>query len=225
MSSASLWLWLQYFALSSELWVLLSATWLYQRINQETQPFYFFFFYVVLEESFETILAMGYGIHNLWWMNIYQLTETVFFTWIFNSWLLGRKGRWWYFVMWLIFGSYWIYSTFYLHSIFKMNAFARTVECIMVSVYAAVILIRLSKRLDIPLFQNPRFWIASGAMLYFSHSVLVFAIFQVIANNDYVLSLIQPVWNVHSIINIFSNLLYSIAFMCPKKPFAFPLRK
>ena len=90
---------------------------------------------------------------------------------------------------------------------------------------SAAVLLQLSRQTAIPIFRNPQFWIAAGAMLYFSFTVLVFVIYETIANNNYLLSLYQPVWAVHLIMNILSNLLYSIAFICPSNPSRFRSRK
>ena len=58
------------------------------------------------------------------------------------------------------------------------------------------------------------FWLASATLLYFSFSILRSAIFGMIVSNDYPRNVYDPVAIMHSVINCFSNLLFSIAFLC-----------
>ena len=206
-----------YGALLSELLLLLIATWNYTNIDDIIRPFFFFFYYVLLQESFSFVTGWGFSIHTVWWANIYQVTEMIFFTWYFHRWLFGDGKRTWYFILLSSFMIYWIYSTFFSQNFSEANAFARTIGCLVVAAYAGANLIQLSKRTDITLFRNAQFWIGSGALLYFSFTTLVFGIYQTIANNNYLLGLYYPVWDVHLIMNILANLLYSIAFMCRSK--------
>jgi hypothetical protein len=179
-----------YLAYLSEIVLLLTATWNYNKINEITRPFYFFFYFVILQESFMYLMGMGFGYHNIWWGNIYQLVEAVFFAWFFSLWLFGQRALRWYLVLVISFAGYWIYSTLVISDIARSNSYARTVECLIIATGSAAVLLQLSRQTAIPIFRNPQFWIAAGAMLYFSFTVLVFVIYETIANNNYLLSLV-----------------------------------
>ncbi len=209
-----------YASLLSALLPLFTGVTFFNKLNIVTTPFLFFFYYVVLHESFSFILSR-YSTNTLWWMNINQLLEFMFFTWFFIKWLGEKNLNTWYFGLVLFFLPYWCYSTFIINNFYASNSFAHAIECLVIVLLAGFVLIKLSKNIAIPLFKNPKFWLASGAMVYFSFSVLVYAIYQVIVNNKYKASLFEPVWLLHSFMNIFSNLLYSIAFLCPARPFKY----
>jgi hypothetical protein len=203
-----------YSSLLSSLLPVLTGVLNDRHLDNRTRPFLFFFYYVVLSEACSYLMAQ-FGIKSSWWRNIYSFNEVLFFAWFFNQWIFGNKGKKAFALLCLFFVPFWVYTTFFVFGISEANSFAFTVNSLVIATYAGIILIRLSQQANINLFKNFQFWIASGAMIYFSFGVLVFSIYQVVANNDYVLTLFSPLWNVHSFMNIISNLLYSIAFLCP----------
>ncbi len=217
MNFSNIYFYFVYGSLLAALLPLFTGVTFFHRLNKVTTPFLFFFYYVVLSESFSFVLSR-YSTNTLWWMNINQLLELIFFGWFFLTWIT-ENAKIWFTGFLIIFLPYWIYSTCIINDFYTPNSFAHAIECLVIVLLAGIVLIRLSKSTAISLFRNPQFWLASGAMIYFSFSVLIYAIYQVIVNNNYKASLFEPVWILHSFMNIFSNLLYSIAFLCPVRTF------
>lgn len=211
---------LVYVSLSSALFPLFIPVLFYSRLNAVTIPFFWFFYFVVLNESFSYTLILS-GHQTQWWMNIYFLVEAMAFCSLLPLWLWGNKSFPWVMGLLLVFMMYWIYITFLKSNILLLNAPARAAECLVVLTLSGLMLIRLTRKSDISIFKNPKFWIASGSMLYFSFDLLVFGILPVLVANKYIVALFEPVWDVHSVINIISNLLYSTAFLCPNRTFWF----
>lgn len=224
MQFSSFYYFLNYCSLFAALLPLFAAVWHWKKIHEVTRPFFYFFYSVIFSEAF-SYLVSRYSINTAWWNTIYFFVETIFFWWWLHQWLFKGRSKAVLISAMVVFSSYWGYSTVWLSGIFQVNAFARTIECLIIASYSAAILIQLAKRNEPGLFNNPKFWLASGAMLYFSFGVFVFSIYKVTADNEYAAYVFEPIWNVHSAMNIISNLLYSIAFLCPLMTYKFPSRR
>lgn len=209
-----------YISLFAALLPLLTAAWYWQRIALVAKPFFYFFYFVVLHEALSYLMSR-YSINTMWLNTTYFLAETIFFWLFLHQWVFNGKGLKWMLAGMLGFLVYWTYANFFIHGTFKSNSFARAIECLIIAFYAGMLLIRLTKQTELPLFIQPQFWIAAGAMIYFSFGVLVFTLYKVIADNHYQAYVFEPIWNVHSVINFISNLLYSTAFLCPGRTFRF----
>lgn len=203
-----------YVSLFAAILPLLAGILFPNRITTTTLPFFYFFYCVVLSETV-AYLASRYSMNTIGWLYSYYLFETFFFWWHLHQWLWGKRGRTWLVAAMIALLIYWIFSTFFVYGFFVANSFARAIECVIIAAYAGLFLIQLTRKTDPPIFRNPKFWIASGAMIYFSFGVLVFALYKIIADNHYTPFVFEPIWNVHSLMNFISNLLYSIAFLCP----------
>jgi len=74
-------------------------------------------------------------------------------------------------------------------------------------------LIRVSEEVEPMIFRNSKFWFLTASLLYFSGSLLVFCLEnQIIKSN-----MSNQFWAIHSLCNIFTNILFSISLLCNSK--------
>ena len=209
--------------LTDALPVLIGA-WYFRNISIDLVPVYFFFYFTTLQDYFTTLLAMSHY-PNVWLINIYQLIESVFYPFLFHRFLSGKKMNLLFLLLLLSVFLIWTYTTFFIYSRNEPNSITRTFGGLLIVLYAGNTLIRLSKDTTVFLFYNPWFWLASGCLIYFTFSLIVYSVLPMIVGNQYIPYVYDPVWMVHSIMNIFSNLLFAITFLCLNRTSRFPPTK
>jgi hypothetical protein len=203
---------------------VLAGAWFYHHVKGPLQTFYFFFYFVTLQDYLSMLMALN-GIPNVWLMNGYQFLEMLFYIFMLHQFILGNEKRTRLFLIILLLIVSWISTTFFYYERNEPNIISRSMGSIIIILYAGHLLIKLSRNTATVLFRDPVFWLASGCLIYFVFSLLVSSILPLIVGNQYHLSLYRPVWRVHSLMNIFSNLLFAIAFTCQSSHSRFPLNK
>ncbi|MBS1657684.1 MAG: hypothetical protein JST18_06260 [Bacteroidetes bacterium] len=199
---------------------VLAGAWFYRNISKPLVPVYYFYFFVALQDYFSVLLSL-FHIYNVWLMNFYQFIETLFYLIIFHRQLFKEQHRNILIVLGSSISVFWLYTTIFVYDLNEPNSLMRAVTCLLVVFYSGRVLMKLSRDVSVFLFENPFFWIASGCLIYFSVTLLVYSVFPIIVGNDYANPIFRPVWAVHSITNIFCNLLFAITFLCPNKTLRF----
>lgn len=193
---------------------VLTGAWFYRNISPRQYPFYVFFFLVALQDYFSVLLSL-FHIYNVWMMNLYQLVEVVFYMYFFHRFVFERKFSVQLYAMLAGACLLWMYTTGFVYEWNEPNSIMRVTTGLVVVCYSGMVLLKLCKDVSAFLFSNPFFWLASGGLIYFSITLLVYSVFPVIVGNNYVNPIFRPVWAVHSVTNIFCNLLFAISFLCP----------
>ena len=150
--------------------------------------------------------------NNLWIVNIYTLLEGVVYFNLCARWMysprLFRLGM----QLFIIYVLYWIFTTFISGSFLQFNSNEKVLKGIFLIGLSGYALIHLSREDAIMLTEDYRFWILSGILIYFSITEVVFA------TSNFILDKNEPalrtIWAIHSVINILSNLLFAIGFVC-----------
>jgi hypothetical protein len=195
---------------------VLTGAWFYRNISKPMVPVYYFFFFIVLQDYFSLLISL-FHIYNVWLMNLYQLVEVVFYLLVFHHFIFQKQYIWQLRMLLGAIAILWLYTTIFIYKINEPNSVMRITTGLFVVLYSGIVLLKLSKDVRVFLFANPFFWLASGCMIYFSVSLLVYSVFPVIVGNNYSNPIFRPVWAVHSVTNIFCNLLFAISFLCPNR--------
>jgi hypothetical protein len=150
--------------------------------------------------------------NNLFIHNIYILAEFTLTMLVFYHWLKNRAIKALMLISIPVFFIIWGYIT-YIQGIMPLNSISSSIECLILSFIAAVYLIQLMKDFKKSPFNLGSFWITTGVFIYFTSTTFFFGMFNywVYSANQ---NLINSLAFIHSIINIFCNLLYAKGLWC-----------
>ncbi len=173
-----------------------------------------FLFWGFIEEI-SLFLALKKGSNHLW-LNINCIGSTILFLMYYQL-VLEFKKIWFY----ILIGSYMLFTVVWF--VFYGNLLVWAIPYIIAShilmiALSAFSLMQLINREQEDLFRYYEFWIHSGVLFYFTGSLLYLSIFNILLG-DLETSFIHSLVNVHTIVNIIANLLYTIAFLCRIRTF------
>jgi hypothetical protein len=171
----------------------------------------------VFSSILEIVLSSN-RIHNLWLFHIYSLADTALFSIIFYLWRKNErsgkiiKGAFiLFFIVWLIDGVF--FDAF--HKGIGISANAENIFEVIFSVImlANVLLDERSRQLK----QDPRFWAASGFLLYAGGTFFLFSFFQDFLQIPMERSLI--VWHINWVLSLITFVFFACALYCkPEQP-------
>jgi hypothetical protein len=149
--------------------------------------------------------------NNHLWLNIQCMISTMMF--IAYYCILGNYSKWFNLIClsgFVLFTLIWFVFWGDLHSWSVSYVIVSNMILIFFSAYALLHLINQEQE---DLFGMYSFWIHTGVLVYATGSLLFMSFFPLLLNNPD-MNFVNNILNVHNVINIISNLLYSIAFIC-----------
>jgi hypothetical protein len=161
------------------------------------------------------IIKLGY--YTIPEVNVYFLIEALVILWFLNKqWLFERQPAWMPVLAFMFCGA-WVFETLIWKSIAVYAAYYRVATSFIIVLLSITALNQFLLSFTKSLFQESRFFIYTGFILYFTLSVLINAfLLKGVDMSKFVLN-IQVI---HLVINIITNLLYGIAALhIPKQPF------
>lgn len=154
-------------------------------------------------------------IHNLWLLQLYDLAEFVLLMVVFRAWLgSGRLKA----LMLLAIGLYtlfWIIAKFTIERFSSPADYTPAVSNAIFVIVAIVTIVGLLKADNVIAYKDMRFWIAAGALVYFAGNVPLYVFGSVLSAMRF--EEFMPFQKIHWVINIASNVSYTIGFLCLKK--------
>ena len=151
-------------------------------------------------------------INNLWMMHLFTPIQFGLLMWIFSFWFEGPIRS----VALLsipIFTLFWVIMLLFFESFTQFNTYTRPVEALVLIVVSGYTLYKTNKEDAETIFRMPRFWVASGTLIYFSGMILLYAV----SNNLLAMSMetLRMVWlTIQTSSQIMSNLLFIGGFLC-----------
>lgn len=171
--------------------------------------------FVLVAVSFAVeIVADALGLYhrnNLWLGNIFYLVECFFLSIIIARWLHSKKLRQFIIIFLAAYLPVWVFTTFFALDFYTFNHYARTIESFAFVFFSCFLLMAVSTDTSQVIFKNPKFWFGSALLIYFSVNLIVFGTF------NYMSSVHGNAWPIHSVTNIFANLLLAIGFLCTRR--------
>lgn len=152
------------------------------------------------------------GINNLWLFHFFAIFEFGFLIYIFSIWqrnLFLKKILKFSIPLFAVMG---IIVTLVLENIQQFNSFSQPVASLALVGVAAYTLFELNKESFNSVFRQPRFWIGAGVMLYFSGTLVLFSLGNVLL--DASAQWAKTIFILSVIMNIVANLLYTGGFLC-----------
>lgn len=111
-----------------------------------------------------------------------------------------------------ILAAFWVFAivcAIWIDGLYNFNAHARSFGAILIIFFCLCYFYQRLRKLDLEnLEADPLFWIATGSLIYFSGSLILFIISNYILINE---AMSISTWGVHGIFNIFNNLFFMIA--------------
>jgi len=176
-------------------------------------PIKLFFALTIAAFLAETIaLAMAFGKTNNY--SVYQtyfLIESTFFASIFYKWYERSFAKRAVLAGYSIVLVVWIYFNVIAYSEKGFSNIPLIVEGIVFIFMASVFMNKKITGARAPVLKDPRFWIDLGIMLNFSGNILIYA------GLNYILTQGMALWRVHWVINILTNAIYLMGFICLKR--------
>jgi hypothetical protein len=156
----------------------------------------------------------SFRIHNLWTMHFYTLIELMFVVMIYSSWMKQRRSQ---LVLSLCLAGFtilWIVSKFSFEPFSLADDGTAAISKILQIAFSAYLLLDIVKENEIVWTNDPRFWVATGTIIYSAESLFLFALFNrmlQISTERFLM-----IWPLNWVFMIISNLLFLRAFLCKK---------
>ena len=154
----------------------------------------------------------NYGIHNLSAMNVYNLVEysvDIFLLYRFTSSNWFSKTL---LVSVLIYYSVWIFTTFYVLDFNSYNNYIRMLQAVLMVFFSGTLLVQLGEEIHSSLFKDEKFWVATAWLIYFAVNASIYTLSGILLKKFD--SSFAYAWMIKAIIDIFANILFSIAIIC-----------
>jgi len=148
---------------------------------------------------------------SVWVFHVYTLLEFSLLVLVFSYWQKGRIRKWLRFSIGVFF-LMWLAAKFSIEGVDEWDSYTGTFEGVfLIAVSAGTFFNLIGENLESLLYDS-RFWVASAVLIYFSGTLLTFALSNTIAGSaDYNLFKLTLF---HPILNIISNLCYAGGFLC-----------
>ena len=178
-------------------------------------PFFFCTWLACINEVLSLFMA-NYQLNTAINNNIYVILEILLIIWQFKNWGLFRniKFAFWYFLVFTI--ILWLIEYYPLDNIRQIRPGFRIVSSFLVVLFSINLNCRLIYTQEGRLLRSPAFIIGSGFILFFTFKIFieVFLVYGLSASSDFY----GRLFFILSCVNLFTNLIYSNAFLCiPKK--------
>jgi hypothetical protein len=165
----------------------------------------------VVDSSIQWFLA-SFHIYNLWTMHFYTLIELIFLIMIYSFWIKQHRSRSILIFCLAGFVILWIVSKFSFETFSQADDLTSGVSKILLIMFSGYLLVDVVKESDIVWINDPRFWVATGTIIYSAATLFLFASFTKMLqiSTEHFLML----WPFNWIFLIISYSLYARSFLC-----------
>lgn len=191
----------------------------YKVIDPSYYPFFYLATISLLVEIMSFILSgnrMYEAISVM--MNVFYFTEFFFYTWLFHGWgLFNFKRK----VFLLIIGAFficWTVLIFGVGTIKKPNYYFPVIYGITLLFFAVTTFNKFVIQDRGPIFKNPKFWILTGVIIFFSFYLLIESANLSVFGKNASGVLRRGLYGIVSYTNLIVNLMFATAALCiPRK--------
>lgn len=147
---------------------------------------------------------------NVFNYNLYVLTEALLLTWQFLRWGLFRGAKRWYYFLQTAFVVLWMVENL-IHSFQAFNSYFIMVHSFLLAMMGISMMNRVILKETMSLWRQPVFLICIGQVIYQDYAALVEAFWTFGVN--YTDAFRTRIYEIHSYINLFTNLLFAFAVL------------
>jgi hypothetical protein len=199
----------------SVLFALGAGLYSFKRLDASLRALVYFFAIAAGVELTGRVLGMQ-RLSNVWLINLFMALECVTFINVLAHWRESNNARHVALVVSLAYLGFWFLNLVVFGSLFAVNNYVFTLAAILLIAFSGSTLYHLSGKTTPPLFRNPRFWFAAGILILYCVDATIFSLMEIVTQRGD--ALLQGTWAIHSVFNIFANMLYAIAFLCSSQP-------
>jgi len=145
-------------------------------------------------------------------MHIYTLIELIFIIMIYSFWIKRRRSRFILLFCLAGFAVLWIVSKFSFEPFSQADDWTSGISNILQIMFSGYLLVDIVKESDIVWTNDPRFWVATGTIIYSAATLFLFTSFTKMLqiSTEHFLML----WPFNWIFLIISYSLYARSFLC-----------
>ena len=144
------------------------------------------------------------GDWTFWLMHIYTPLEYGFFAVIFSFWERNLAVRRIIRLSVPLFVAFCLIIKLFAEGQNEFDNFSASIESVLLVALSLRAFVDLNASNPESIFALPRFWISAAVLLYFAGSLIIFSQG----------TLESSLWSIHNVLNISSNLLFAVAFLC-----------
>lgn len=185
-----------------------------RKITPPYRAFFIFCVATVFTEFWALVLAAKPA-NNLFIIHAHALMDFIIYSYLFSEFY-----KWSPFIKRIQYGGVFLFCVLSINysitgdHIKHFYSFPIAIECIWICFWGGWVLTKLVQQEDFELLRSDSL-IVTGALIYFSVNFFIFTCFDYFSSvSDKALEL----YNVHGVINIFTNIIFGAAFLCLKKP-------
>lgn len=156
-------------------------------------------------------LLLGRYLHlpNLYLLHVFTIGQFVLLWLVFRLRLAPPLSQRHMYIILGLFLLAALASAFWLDGLLQFNAHARSISAVLVVLMCLIYYYQRLTKLDLEnLETDPLFWIATGSLVYFSGSLVMFIVSNYVAADQ---GMSLTMWAVHAILNTFNYLFLTIA--------------
>jgi hypothetical protein len=182
----------------------------YQRLRSSVRIFYFYCAVVMAGVIIELIVSF-FGINNHWIINIFRLFE-IFILAVYCLRTINHSPfHYLIYASVLLFLLIWLFTNFLQDKIETFNAVDAFTAGVIQLVLSGILLFHAVHKDEVSPIKTPKFWIATGILIYNSGTVVVLALSNTLLEQG--LELFNIAWHINWSLCIVSNLMYSYSFL------------
>jgi hypothetical protein len=161
-------------------------------------------------EMIQAYLAIN-GIKNLWLLHVFTILEFGFLITVYSSW---QKNRLMKRILQATIPIFALIGIMVMsgENIEQFNHFTRPLGSLILVAAAAMTLFELNKESGESVFLQPRFWVGAAGLIYFSSTLVLFALSNLLLT--WPIEQVRLVFAFNSAMNIIANLGYAAGFLC-----------
>jgi len=191
-----------------------------RRIDKSYQPFFLLLLIGFLTEVISFVVATAYK-SNFIVVNSYVLLEWILIAWQFHVWGFLREKKRTFYIILILTTLFWVVENLVFHNITAIVPYFRFLYfflIVLISVNKINYMITHDNR---NLFRNPKFLICIAFIFYFIFMIVYFWAYQVSLFGKSEISGI--IIFLMAYVNVFTNIIYAIAFLLIPAPQKFTL--
>jgi hypothetical protein len=181
----------------------------FRKTDKLTQYFIYFITSLAIFECFANYLFYSH-IDNLFVCTISLLLETLGILAIQAQYLEGNKLKKIILLISIVYPIYYFFRFFKLGFTEEFDTEMRMITCIILIITSGTGTVQQSSNMQVNILYNPLFLLSFSLLLYYGASLFVNAASQIVSQKNSNLVAI-PLWHVHSVINIITNILLAIS--------------
>lgn len=186
---------------------------LLKRSASYVRPFFIFLLIMGICEYYSMDLY-NKGQNNLHIYYFLLILEFVGFSFIFYNNTSSYRFQLLILIAGAFFLSFYLFYTLLNDTIETFNSEIRTLEAINLIIFAMVYLYIFSNEISVRpvnILKTPMFWFSIGILFYFTANFFMFMFYYQIVSK------LPRSWDIHSILNVLTNIIFTISFLCKVK--------